>query len=420
MDIYLVGGAVRDKLLNREFNEQDWVVVGGTVEALEKLGYRKVGKSFPVFLHPDSGEEYALARTETKIGRGYHGFEVYAGTDVTLEEDLQRRDLTINAIAVDSDGSLIDPWGGQADIDARILRHVSNAFREDPLRVLRIARFAASLHDMGFSIAPETMLLMREITTSGEIAALTPERIWKETEKALSTRHPDIYLQTLRDCGALQVIFPEIDVLFGIPQPKKWHPEIDTGIHVLMVMQMAAKLSDSIAVRFAAMVHDLGKGTTKKEWWPSHRDHERRGAKLIKQLSKRLGIPNNCRDLAVQVAQFHTHVHRALELRPDTVMRVLQEADAFRRPERFEEFLITCEADARGRTGMEDTPYHQADIMRAAFTAATTVNNAAIKAQGLEGPAFGEALKTLRTTAVAEALQSVRSSANQDPNKKQG
>jgi tRNA nucleotidyltransferase (CCA-adding enzyme) len=408
MDIYLVGGAVRDKLLNRQFNEQDWVVVGGTVEALETLGYRKVGKSFPVFLHPDSAEEYALARTETKTGPGYHGFEVYAGTDVTLEEDLQRRDLTINAIAADSDGKLIDPWGGRADIDARILRHVSDAFREDPLRVLRVARFAASLHDLDFSIAPETMTLMREITASGEIAALTPERVWKETEKALRTQRPDIYLQTLRDCGALQVIFPEIDVLFGVPQPEKWHPEIDTGIHVLMVMQMTAKLSDSVAVRFAGMVHDLGKGTTKQEWWPSHRDHERRGVKLIEQLSERLGIPNNCRDLAVQVARYHTHIHRALELRPDTVMRVLEAVDAFRRPERFEEFLLTCEADARGRTSMEDSPYHQADIMRAALAAALTVDNAAIKAQGLEGPAFGEALKTLRITAISQALQTVR------------
>jgi tRNA nucleotidyltransferase (CCA-adding enzyme) len=408
MDIYLVGGAVRDKLLNRQFNEQDWVVVGGTVEALETLGYRKVGKSFPVFLHPDSAEEYALARTETKTGPGYHGFEVYAGTDVTLEEDLQRRDLTINAIAADSDGKLIDPWGGRADIDARILRHVSDAFREDPLRVLRVARFAASLHDLDFSIAPETMTLMREITASGEIAALTPERVWKETEKALRTQRPDIYLQTLRDCGALQVIFPEIDVLFGVPQPEKWHPEIDTGIHVLMVMQMTAKLSASVAVRFAGMVHDLGKGTTKQEWWPSHRDHERRGVKLIEQLSERLGIPNSCRDLAVQVARYHTHIHRALELRPDTVMRVLEAVDAFRRPERFEEFLLTCEADARGRTGMEDSPYHQADIMRAALAAALTVDNAAIKAQGLEGPAFGEALKTLRITAISQALQTVR------------
>jgi tRNA nucleotidyltransferase (CCA-adding enzyme) len=408
MDIYLVGGAVRDKLLNRQFNEQDWVVVGGTVEALETLGYRKVGKSFPVFLHPDSAEEYALARTETKTGPGYHGFEVYAGTDVTLEEDLQRRDLTINAIAADSDGKLIDPWGGRADIDARILRHVSDAFREDPLRVLRVARFAASLHDLDFSIAPETMTLMREITASGEIAALTPERVWKETEKALRTQRPDIYLQTLRDCGALQIIFPEIDVLFGVPQPEKWHPEIDTGIHVLMVMQMTAKLSGSVAVRFAGMVHDLGKGTTKQEWWPSHRDHERRGVKLIEQLSERLGIPNSCRDLAVQVARYHTHIHRALELRPDTVMRVLEAVDAFRRPERFEEFLLTCEADARGRRGMEDSPYHQADIMRAALAAALTVDNAAIKAQGLEGPAFGEALKTLRITAISQALQTVR------------
>jgi tRNA nucleotidyltransferase (CCA-adding enzyme) len=408
MDIYLVGGAVRDKLLNRQFNEQDWVVVGGTVEALETQGYRKVGKSFPVFLHPDTGEEYALARTETKTGPGYHGFEVYAGTDVTLEEDLQRRDLTINAIAAASNGELIDPWGGQADIEARILRHVSVAFREDPLRVLRVARFAASLHELNFSIAPETMQLMREITASGEIAALTPERVWKETEKALHSSRPDVYLQTLRDCGALQVIFPEIDVLFGVPQPEKWHPEIDTGVHVLMVVQMAAKLSTSIPVRFAGMVHDLGKGTTKQEWWPSHRDHERRGVELIEKLCARLSVPNNCRDLAVHVARYHTHIHRALELRPDTIMRVLEGVDAFRRPERFAEFLLTCEADARGRAGLEDNPYHQADIMRAAFAAAQTVDNASIQAQGLQGPAFGEALKAARTEAISQALQTVR------------
>jgi tRNA nucleotidyltransferase (CCA-adding enzyme) len=412
MDIYLVGGAVRDKLLNRQFNEQDWVVVGGTVKALETQGYRKVGKSFPVFLHPDTGEEYALARTETKTGPGYHGFEVYAGTDVTLEEDLQRRDLTINAIAADGNGELIDPWGGRADIDARVLRHVSEAFREDPLRVLRVARFAASLHDLNFTIAPETMELMREITTSGEVAALTPERVWKETEKALKTARPDIYLQTLRDCGALEVIFPEIDVLFGVPQPEKWHPEIDTGVHVLMVVHMAAKLSDSIPVRFAGMVHDLGKGTTKQELWPSHRDHERRGVGLIEQLCERLSVPNNCRDLAVHVALYHTHIHRALELRPDTIMRVLEGVDAFRRPERFEEFLLTCEADARGRAGLEDNPYHQADIMRAAFAAALKVDNASIQAQGLQGPAFGEALKAARTDAISQALQTVRGTDN--------
>jgi tRNA nucleotidyltransferase (CCA-adding enzyme) len=408
MDIYLVGGAVRDKLLNRQFNEQDWVVVGGTAEALEKQGYRKVGKSFPVFLHPDTGEEYALARTETKTGPGYHGFEVYAGTDVTLEEDLQRRDLTINAIAQDSNGELIDPWGGQTDIDARVLRHVSEAFREDPLRVLRVARFAASLYDLNFTIAPATMELMREITASGEVAALTPERVWKETEKALKTDRPDVYLQTLRDCGALEVIFPEIDVLFGVPQPEKWHPEIDTGVHVLMVVHMAAKLSDSIPVRFAGMVHDLGKGTTNQEWWPSHRDHERRGVELIERLCERLSVPNNCRDLAVHVALYHTHIHRALELRPDTIMRVLEGVDAFRRPERFEEFLLTCEADARGRAGLEDNPYHQADIMRAAFAAALTVDNASIQAQGLQGPAFGEALKAARTDAISQALKTVR------------
>lgn len=408
MDIYLVGGAVRDKLLNRTVSEKDWVVVGGTAEALEAKDYRKVGKSFPVFLHPDTGEEYALARTETKTGPGYHGFEVYAGTDVTLEEDLKRRDLTINAIAEDSNGELIDPWGGRADINTRTLRHVSEAFREDPLRVLRVARFAASLHHLGFNVAPETMELMREITAGGELETLTPERVWKETEKALITQHPDIYLQTLRDCGALKVIFPEIDVLFGVPQPEKWHPEIDTGVHVLMVMRMAAQLSDSIAVRFAGMVHDLGKGTTKPEMWPSHRDHERRGVDLIEKLCARLGTPNHCRELAVHVARYHTHIHRAMELRPDTVLRVLEGVDAFRRPERFEEFLVTCEADARGRAGLEDNPYDQAGLMRAAFAAALTVDNTAIQARGLQGSAFGEALHTERQEAIGQALQSIR------------
>jgi tRNA nucleotidyltransferase (CCA-adding enzyme) len=408
MDIFLVGGAVRDKLLGLPGGERDWVVVGGTPDELEARGYRQVGKDFPVFLHPDTGEEYALARTERKTGPGYHGFEVYAGADVTLEEDLQRRDLTINAIAETDTGELVDPWGGREDLTARQLRHVSPAFSEDPLRVLRVARFAARFHGLGFTVAPDTLELMREITSSGELQTLAPERVWKETEKALRTDCPDVYIEVLRECGALQAIFPEIDVLFGVPQPEKWHPEIDTGIHVLMVMRMTARLSASTEVRFAGMVHDLGKGTTNPEWWPSHRDHERRGVELIAALSKRLSVPNRCRDLAMHVSRYHTLVHRALELRPATVLKVLEGTDAFRRPERFEQFLVTCEADARGRKGLEEKNYHQADIMRAAFAAARDVDNASLQEEGLEGPAFGEAQRKARVAAIESALTRVR------------
>jgi tRNA nucleotidyltransferase (CCA-adding enzyme) len=408
MDIYLVGGAVRDKLLNRPVREKDWVVVGGNPAALESQGFKKVGKNFPVFLHPDTAEEYALARTETKTGPGYHGFEVYAGQDVSLEDDLLRRDLTVNAIAEDSEGNLTDPFHGQADIDARVLRHVSDAFREDPLRVLRVARFAARFHALGFSVAPETMQLMREMSASGELDTLVPERIWKETATALSESHPDVYLETLRECGALAIIFPELEQLFGVPQPEKWHPEIDTGVHILMVMRMAASLSDSLDVRFAAMVHDLGKGTTNKQWWPSHRGHEQRGLPLIEQLCDRLVVPNSCRHLALHVGLFHTLVHRAAELRPKTVLDMLEKIDAFRRPERFADFLLTCEADARGRTGLENKPYPQGDLLRAAFAAAANISTDDIKARGLQGPEFGAALKETRLAAVSTALGKLR------------
>lgn len=408
MDIYLVGGAVRDKLLDRPVNEKDWVVVGGTPETLESQGYRKVGKSFPVFLHPDTHEEYALARTETKTAPGYHGFEVYAGEDVSLEDDLKRRDLTINAIAEDGDGQLIDPYNGRADIDARLLRHVSVAFREDPVRVLRVARFAARFHDLGFRVAPETLQLMQEITASGEIDTLVPERVWKETEKALNERHPDVYLKTLRECGALAIIFPEIDCLFGVPQPEKWHPEIDTGVHTLMVMRMAAGLSDSVAVRFAAMVHDLGKGATEAKYWPSHHDHEKRGLPLIEAVCDRLAVPNRCRELALHVGRYHTLCHRAMELRPDTILRMFESVDAFRRPERFNEFLIACEADARGRTGLEERPYPEADLLRSAFAAAGNIDNAAIRKLGVTGPAFGEAQRAARLSAIESELAATR------------
>jgi len=401
MDVYLVGGAIRERLLGRPVKEKDWVVVGGTPALLEDQGYRKVGKNFPVFLHPDSGEEYALARTETKTGSGYHGFDVYAGEDVTLEQDLQRRDLTVNAIAESADGTLVDPYNGQRDIRDRVLRHVSDAFREDPLRVLRVARFSASLHELGFSIAPTTFQLMRDMVTAGELGTLTPERVWQETEKALRTSRPDVYFETLRDCGALATIFPEVDCLFGVPQPEKWHPEIDTGTHVLMVMRMTAKMSDSIAVRFAGLVHDLGKGTTDPKYWPSHRGHEKRGLQLIRNVCERLAVPNHCRDLGLQVCRFHTDVHRAGQLRPDTYLKVLEATDAFRRPERFEEFLLTCEADARGREGLQERDYPQADKFRAAHTAARAVDSAAIQASGVSGEAFGAALRAARVEAIA-------------------
>jgi tRNA nucleotidyltransferase (CCA-adding enzyme) len=409
MQTYLVGGAVRDKLLGRSGGDRDWVVVGGTTEELEAQGYRKVGKSFPVFLHPETGEEYALARTETKTAPGYHGFEVYAGTDVTLEDDLLRRDLTINALAEDSDGQIIDPYNGLADIEARLLRHVSDAFREDPLRVVRVARFAARFHQLGFRVAPDTQQLMQAMVASGELDTLTPERVWKETAIALTESRPDIYLQTLRNCGALKTIFPELDRLFGVPQPEQWHPEIDTGLHTLLTLQMAAQLSVSLEVRFAAMVHDLGKGTTEKKYWPRHHKHEQRGIKLIEALCDRLVVPNRCRELALHVGLYHTTVHRAHELRPNTVLKLFNQTDAFRRPERFEDFLMGCEADARGRTGLENVPYKAADILRAALDAALTIDNASIQKLGVTGPEFGAALNDARLAAIAAALDAARS-----------
>ena len=401
MEIYEVGGAVRDALLGRPIRERDWLVVGATPEEMAALGFKQVGKDFPVFLHPETGEEYALARTERKVAPGYTGFTFDTSPTITIEEDLARRDLTINAMARDKHGRLVDPWGGLRDLEQRKLRHVSDAFREDPVRVLRAARFAAELNELGFRVAGETMALMREMAAGGEVDALRPERVWKETARALGTARPDVYIEVLRECGALAKVFPEVDALFGVPQPERWHPEIDTGVHVLMALRMAAKLSGrDPTVAFALLGHDLGKGTTPPEMLPRHHGHEERSVELLEALCERLPVPRAYRDLALHVARHHTTVHRAEELRPATVMKLLDAVDAFRRPERFEAFLIACEADARGRKGLEERPYPQAERLRAAFAAARAVDPAALVAEGYKGAALGEALRQKRIDAI--------------------
>jgi len=409
MKIYEVGGAVRDALLGLPVEERDWVVVGASAEELEALGFRRVGKDFPVFLHPRTGEEHALARTERKTAPGYTGFAFDAAPTVTLEDDLKRRDLTINAIARAEDGELVDPWSGRADLTARVLRHVSPAFREDPLRVLRVARFAARFAPLGFTIAPETAELMKEIVAAGEMEALRPERVWQETVKALGTERPDVYVESLRACGALRRIFPEVDALFGIPQSEQWHPEIDTGVHTLMALRMAAQLSRSETVRFAVLVHDLGKATTPAELLPRHHGHEQRSEELLERLCARLPVPNRFRDLALLVARHHGTVHKTAELKPQTVLRLITAADGLRQPERFDEMLLACEADARGRKGLEDRSYPQADWLRAALRAAKAVDAGKVKtATGLDGEALGKALHEERLAAIKRALQDQR------------
>jgi tRNA nucleotidyltransferase (CCA-adding enzyme) len=405
MKVYEVGGAVRDALLGLPVKERDWVVVGASAEELAARGYRRVGKDFPVFLHPQSGEEYALARTERKVGPGYTGFTFDTAASVTLEQDLERRDLTINAIARAPDGTLVDPWGGRRDLDARVLRHVSAAFSEDPLRVLRVARFAARFRHLGFQVAPETRALMTAIVGSGEIEALRPERVWQETVKALRETQPEVFFEVLRDCGALVRVFPEVDALFGVPQPERWHPEIDTGVHVMMALNLAARLSQSEVVRFAVLTHDLGKGTTPKLMLPAHRGHEERSEQLLEDLCDRFPVPNRFRDLAKHVARHHGTVHRAAELKPQTLLKVISEVDGFRQPDRFEEFLLACEADARGRKGLEDRPYPQAERFRTALRAARGVDAARVRsARNVEGEALGRALHDARLVAIKEAL----------------
>jgi tRNA nucleotidyltransferase (CCA-adding enzyme) len=401
MQVYLVGGAVRDSLLGLPVRERDWVVVGATRAELLRQNFREVGRDFPVFLHPTTHEEYALARLERKIGPGYRGFEFQSGPEVTLEQDLSRRDLTINAIARTEDGVLIDPFGGQADLTARVLRHVSPSFIEDPVRVLRVARFAARFAAQGFRIAAETLELMRAIAASGELDALVAERVWQETERALDTPEPGVYFGVLRECRALRVIFPEIDALFGVPQPPEWHPEIDTGVHTLMVLDQAARLSPDTAVRFAALVHDLGKGATPPAQWPRHHGHEERSVALIERLAARLRIPTGHRDLAVIVARYHGNAHRAFELRPQTVLEFLEKADAFRRPERYVQVLIACEADARGRAGFEDRPYPQREYLQAARDAAAAVKLTAADVTQRDGTQIGAQLRAQRQQAIA-------------------
>lgn len=411
MKTYLVGGAIRDDMLGLEGADKDWVVVGSTPEDMLAKGFSPVGKDFPVFLHPESGEEHALARTERKSGKGYTGFVVHAAPDVTLEDDLRRRDLTINAMARDNDGKLVDPYGGARDLDDRILRHVSPAFSEDPLRILRVARFAARFHNFGFQIADETMLLMQEMSQSGELQALTPERIWQEMHKTLKHDDCPVFFEVLRDCGALKEIMPELDRLFGIPQPPQWHPEIDTGVHTLMVLKQACLLSNDIDVRFAALVHDLGKGETPEAMWPSHRGHETLGLKPIKAVCQRLKVPRSATELACLTSEFHTHAHRALSLKPATLLKTLERLDAYRRPQRFEQFLLACKADSRGRTGFEAIPYLQADYFKAVFNASRGIavpellEKSPVPAGKPSGPHIKEVLREARLSAIRQYLK---------------
>lgn len=390
MQTYLVGGAVRDKLLDIPVKDRDWVVVGATPEEMVDKGFKAVGKDFPVFLHPETKEEYALARTERKSGKGYKGFTFHTSPEITLEEDLLRRDLTINAIAEDEDGNLIDPYGGEADLKQGLLRHVSDAFVEDPLRVLRIARFAARL---GFKIAPETTRLLKEISATDELDALVPERVWTELGKALSAKYPARFILVLRSCNALVKLFPEIEALFGVPQPKEYHPEIDTGLHTIMSLNQSVRLTDDPMIRFATLVHDLGKATTPEKDWPSHHGHEACGVKIIDKLCKRYRIPNKYHSLATHVAKFHLDCHRIQEMKPATILKKLEQLDAFRRPDRFKQFLIACEADARGRGGFENSDYPQAEYFMNMLNAANEIDSKILQEKGFEGKILGKEIK---------------------------
>lgn len=402
MKTYLVGGAVRDRLLDYPVKERDWLVVGASAEVMLAQGFKPVGKDFPVFLHPQTHEEYALARTERKSGHGYTGFVVNAAPEVSIEDDLQRRDLTINAMALDDDGQLVDPYGGREDLQNRLLRHVSPAFSEDPVRILRVARFAARYAHLGFRVADATMRMMAEMVANGEADYLVAERVWAELSRALQEQTPAAFFQVLRDCGAMQVIFPEIDALFGVPQPAKYHPEIDTGVHSLLVLEQVASLSEKPEVRLAALLHDLGKAKTPPHHWPSHHGHEKAGLPVLEGFCERLRVPKAHKNLCQLVMEFHTHSHKVTELRADTLVDLLHRLGAFKHAAILDDFLLACEADAKGRTGLENRPYDQAEYLRAAFEAARGVDVESVLSSDLRGPKIGEAIRRLRISAVED------------------
>ena len=406
MKKWMVGGAVRDALLGRPVNDRDWVVVGASPVQLLEAGYLPVGKDFPVFLHPETRDEVALARTERKTAPGYHGFAFHADPGVTLEEDLQRRDLTINAMAQDEDGRIVDPWGGRRDLADKLLRHVSPAFAEDPVRILRLARFAARFDD--FSVAPETEALMRHMVETGEVDALVPERVWQELARGLMEARPSRMFEVLRSCGALARLLPEVDRLWGVPQPPEHHPEVDTGLHLMLVLDMAARLEAPLEVRFACLGHDLGKGTTPVDELPRHIAHEARSVALVQDLAQRLKVPTDCRELAEAVAREHGNIHRSLQLDGSAVMRLFDRCDVWRRPVRFSELLLACECDARGRTGFEERPYPQRPRLQGALDAALAVDTAKVSsdalARGWKGTAIGAAIRHARYAAVSEFL----------------
>ena len=404
MEKYLVGGAVRDQLLGLPVLEKDWVVIGETPESMVKQGFHPVGKDFPVFLHPESHDEYALARTERKTALGYKGFAVHSSPDITLEEDLIRRDLTINAMAMTPEGDIIDPYGGQKDLQNKVFRHISPAFSEDPVRILRIARFAARFGYLGFTIAEETQSLMRSMVFSGEVDALVPERVWAELFKALKEPSPANFFYTLKNCAALEKIIPEIDCLFGVPQPEKYHPEVDTGVHVMLCLEQAALLSNSPEVRFAALMHDLGKGLSPKEYLPSHHGHEKTGLPVLEGLCTRLRIPNTFKSLAMQVMQYHTHCHKAFELKASTLTDMLIVLNAFKPNSCLQAFILACKADARGRTGFEQVAYPQADLLTLAASAGSSIDTSTVLNGKLQGAEIGIALRDLRIKAVAEVI----------------
>ncbi len=400
MQIFLVGGAVRDKLLKYPVKEQDWVVIGTSPQQMLEQGFTQVGKDFPVFLHPDTKEEYALARTERKSGQGYYGFDINANKNITLEEDLKRRDLTINAMAMDQQGQIIDPYNGQSDLHNKVLRHVSSAFSEDPLRVIRVARFAARYHHLGFKIAPETQELMQQIVQTDEIKILPGERIWKETVRALAEQSPHVYFEVLRNCDGLKYWFAELDKLWGIPNPIEWHPEIDTGIHTMMVMEQVSKLSPEPMTRFAALCHDLGKGETPEYLWPKHRGHEKAGIAVIEQLCERIKAPSNYSQLAKITSEFHLQVHQLSQLKPNTIVKLLIRTDAFRKPEQFQQFLHACEADYKGRTGFENRDYPQAKQLKQALSACQQIDTQQLIKQGYQGKKLGDAIHQARIKVV--------------------